>query len=53
MRSRAALERAGLERGDRIGILSLNRLEFVALVLGAMRAGVVPVPINISSPPRR
>jgi acyl-CoA synthetase (AMP-forming)/AMP-acid ligase II len=37
----------GLKAGDRIGILSLNRVEFVFLLLGAMRCGVVPVPINI------
>ncbi len=41
------LVRAGLQPGDRIGILSLNRMEFVATLLGAMRAGVIPVPINI------
>jgi len=39
--------RAGIKPGDRIGILSLNRVEFVATLLGAMRAGVVPVPVNI------
>ena len=41
------LVRAGMRAGDRIGILSLNRVEFVMTLLGAMRAGVVPVPVNI------
>jgi len=41
------LERMGLHAGDRIGILSLNRVEFVVTLLGAMRAGMVPVPINV------
>src|SRR6516164_9256534 len=41
------LERAGLEPGHRVGILSGNRIEFVIALLGAMRACVVPVPINV------
>ncbi|HEV2009182.1 MAG TPA: class I adenylate-forming enzyme family protein, partial [Burkholderiales bacterium] len=41
------LTRDGIGAGDRVGIVSLNRVEFVATLLGAMRAGVVPVPINI------
>ena len=44
------LTRAGLKPDDRIGILSLNRAEFVMILLGAMRAGVVPVPVNVKLP---
>ena len=37
---------AGLKPGNRIGVLALNRVEFVITLLGAMRCGVIPVPIN-------
>jgi fatty-acyl-CoA synthase len=36
----------GLERGDRIAILAANRPEVVEVATGALRAGIVPVPVN-------
>jgi len=41
------LVKAGIKVSDRIGILSLNRVEFAMTLLGAMRAGIVPVPVNV------
>ncbi|MGZ0188309.1 MAG: AMP-binding protein, partial [Alphaproteobacteria bacterium] len=38
---------AGLKPGDRIGLGMTNRYEFLAAMFGAMRAGAVPVPMNI------
>lgn len=42
----ATLRAAGFETGQRIGILSGNRLEFVELAAGAAKAGVQLVPLN-------
>ncbi|HET7596584.1 MAG TPA: class I adenylate-forming enzyme family protein [Burkholderiales bacterium] len=41
------LAKLGAGPGDRIGVLALNRVEFVIALLGAMRCGVVAVPINV------
>ncbi|MBI05190.1 MAG: long-chain fatty acid--CoA ligase [Pelagibacteraceae bacterium] len=41
---------AGLEPNDRVGILALNRVEFLEVLFGAMRAGCVPVMINVKLP---
>ena len=41
-----ALRAAGLKAGDRVILSCGNRTEFVEAMFGAMRAGVVPVPVN-------
>jgi acyl-CoA synthetase (AMP-forming)/AMP-acid ligase II len=43
----SALAARGLGPGDRVGILALNRPEYVETLFGAMRAGCVPVPLNV------
>ena len=41
-----------LETGDRIAILAANREEIVEVSTGALRAGIVPVPVNsLLTPP--
>ena len=42
---------AGLGPGDRMAMAISNRFEFVEVMYGAMRAGVVPVPLNTKQGP--
>src|SRR4029453_19451891 len=44
------LVRRGVKAGDRVGILALNRTEFLAAFFGTMRAGMITVPISIKLP---
>jgi acyl-CoA synthetase (AMP-forming)/AMP-acid ligase II len=41
---------AGLQPGDRVAVLALNRLEYLEVLFGAMRAGCVPVMVNVKLP---
>lgn len=45
------LLRNGLLRGERIAILAANSPKYLACLLGAMRAGIIPTPVNFKFPP--
>ena len=47
----AGLRAAGLKRGDRIGVLLGNRIEWLEIFFGATAAGAIVVPISTWSKP--
>jgi fatty-acyl-CoA synthase len=42
----AALQGLGLPPGERIGILSTNRMEFIEVIMAAAKLGLILVPLN-------
>ena len=42
----AALSRAEISEGDRIALIAGSTPEYLALTIGALRAGVVPVMVH-------
>lgn len=42
----AMLTRLGVKAGERVALVSGNRIEFLEIFFGAMRAGIIPVLIN-------
>lgn len=49
----AALTRSGVEPGDRVGVLSVNRLEWHVADVGTLCAGGVTVPVYQTSSPEQ
>ena len=46
-----AVQRLGIERESRIALIMLDTVELVVAFWGAIKAGVVPIPINTLLPP--
>lgn len=46
------LERAGVQRGERIALIAENSAALISLTLGALRRGIVPVMLNSALLPR-
>ena len=41
------LNELGMAAGDRLLLAMGNRFEFIEIFFGAMRAGIIPIPLNI------
>lgn len=48
LRAAAALRRRGLGEGDRVVLLTRGSGDYLAVVMGALRAGIIPVPLDPS-----
>ncbi len=44
--ARLLADRCGLKKGDRVGILAHNRVEFVEAIFAAAKTGIILVPLN-------
>jgi fatty-acyl-CoA synthase len=45
-RAAAGLQRRGIDRGDRFGILAASSVDYIALFFGAMEYGAIAVPLS-------
>lgn len=45
-RSGNALRKLGVRRGDRVGLITANRVELAFVEFGAQKIGAIPVPLN-------
>ena len=50
-RAGSALLNLGLEPGDRVAVVLLDSIDFVAVFLGAIKAGLIPIALNTLFPP--
>jgi long-chain acyl-CoA synthetase len=48
---RAALAARGVQRGQRLGVMGVNTVDFVVLYLAVLGVGAIAVPLNPESPP--
>ena len=42
----------GIQKGDKVGILMMNCLEWLPIYFGVLKTGAIVVPFNFTGPPR-